>query len=141
MNSAPYEFVLISGSSSRAGEANTAAGLLVSLFVKSYSVLTALLAHSWAIKTQHLSVPRTSTNTADTAQDPAVSPGSSTRREHFSAGTSSQTSRTRAHKKAIKHGGFSYRVPSTGARTTHKHGRQTQGFLLLHSVTSYHPWA
>ena len=34
MNSAPYEFVLISGSSSRAGKANTAAGLLVSLFVK-----------------------------------------------------------------------------------------------------------
>jgi len=34
MNSAPYEFVLISGSSSRAGEANTATGLLVSLFVK-----------------------------------------------------------------------------------------------------------
>ena len=34
MNSAPYEFILISGSSSRAGEANTATGLLVSLFVK-----------------------------------------------------------------------------------------------------------
>ena len=34
MNSASYEFVLILGSSFRAGEANTAAGLLVSLFVK-----------------------------------------------------------------------------------------------------------
>ena len=101
MNSAPYEFVLISGSSSQAGEANTAAGLLVSLFVKSYSVLTALLAHSWAIKAQHLSAPRTSTDTADTAQDPTVSLGSSTRREHFSADTSSQTSRTWAHKRAI----------------------------------------
>ena len=92
MNSAPYEFVLISGSSSRAGEANTAAGLLVSLFVKSYSVLTALLAHSWAIKAQHLFVPLTSIDTADTVRDPAVSPSSSTRREHFSADISSQTS-------------------------------------------------
>ena len=34
MNSAPYEFIVISGSSFRAGKANTAAGLLVSLFVK-----------------------------------------------------------------------------------------------------------
>jgi len=34
MNSAPYEFILILGSSSRASEANTAVGLLDSLFVK-----------------------------------------------------------------------------------------------------------
>ena len=126
MNSAPYEFVLISGSSSQAGEANTAAGLLVCLSVKSYSVLAAFLAHSWAIKAQYLSIPQTSTDTADTALDRSVSPDSSTRREHFSVDASSQTSRTWAHKRAIKHGGFSYRVPSVGARTMHGHGRQTQ---------------
>ena len=47
-----------------------------------------------------LHAPRTSTDTTDTVRDPAVSPGSSTRREHFSADTSSQTSCTRAHKKS-----------------------------------------